>query len=282
MSVSPFLIEIASKLAKNPHSSANLEARIILAFILKCSINELFLKTKIHLNLIQKVKLKHLLSRRIKGVPLAHLIKKREFFNENFYINKNVLDPRADSESLVELIIANENDNLSKKVLEIGVGSGCLIITILKHKPNWLGVGVDICSKALKVAKINRKNFKLQQKLTLLKSNLFSKIKPQLFDIIISNPPYIPSCEIIKLQNEVAIYEPRKALDGGKDGLDFYRNIAKDCSVFLKKTGSIYLEIGENQHSKVAKIFDHQGFILVSQKKDLAGIIRVLHFKKNN
>lgn len=281
MSVSPTLLEIASKLAKNPYSSPHLEARIILAFILKCQINDLFLKPRIALNLIQKAKLRHLLNQRVKGVPLAYLIKKREFFNESFYINKNVLDPRADSESLVELVVANEDNNSIKKVLEIGVGSGCLIISILKRKSNWLGVGVDICSKALKVAKINRKIFGLNSKLKLLKSNLFNKIPAQHFDIIISNPPYIPTKNIAKLQNEVAIFEPKKALDGGEDGMDFYRSIAKNCTMFLKKTGSIYLEIGENQSVKVIEIFEKENFVLTSKKKDLAGIIRVLHFKRN-
>ena len=283
MKLTKYLTETANKLKENPHSSANIEARLLISYILQIDINQLFLKDDLDLTIDQKNQLKKLIKRRVNGEPMAYILGRREFYGNDFIIDKNVLDPRCDSEAIIELIKEQyQNQSLqSLKLIELGIGSGCLIISILMEFKMWMGIGVDISKKAIIIAKKNCQKFNLTTKLKIINGDLFSKIKlNEKFDIIISNPPYIPSAEIKNLQNEVAIFEPKIALDGGLDGLDFYRNIANKSSQFLEKNGSIFLEIGYNQEESVIKIFNIHNFYLHSKKADLANIVRILHFKQ--
>lgn len=283
MKLTKYLTETANKLKENPHSSANIEARLLISYILQIDINQLFLKDDLDLTIDQKNQLKKLIKRRVNGEPIAYILGRREFYGNDFIIDKNVLDPRCDSEAMIELIKEQyQNQSLqSLKLIELGIGSGCLIISILMEFKMWMGIGVDISKKAIIMAKKNCQKFDLTTRLKIINGDLFSKIKlNEKFDIIISNPPYIPSAEIKNLQNEVAIFEPKIALDGGLDGLDFYRNIANKSSQFLEKNGSIFLEIGYNQEESVIKIFNIHNFYLHSKKADLANIVRILHFKQ--
>lgn len=283
MKFTKYLTETANKLKENPHSSANIEARLLISYILQIDINQLFLKDDLDLTIDQKNQLKKLIKRRVNGEPMAYILGRREFYGNDFIIDKNVLDPRCDSEAIIELIKEQyQNQSLqSLKLIELGIGSGCLIISILMEFKMWMGIGVDISKKAIIIAKKNCQKFDLTTRLKIINGDLFSKIKlNEKFDIIISNPPYIPSAEIKNLQNEVAIFEPKIALDGGLDGLDFYRNIANKSSQFLEKNGSIFLEIGYNQEESVIKIFNIHNFYLHSKKADLANIVRILHFKQ--
>jgi release factor glutamine methyltransferase len=282
MKTSHILLETAKKLKINPHSSSNLEARLLLAFVLNCSINNLFLQDDLQINQAQKNKLKKLITRRSNGEPMSYLLGKREFYGHDFIVDNNVLDPRCDSEAMIELI-KDDFRNFSTqpfKIIELGVGSGCLVISILHEFSLWTATGVDISKKALKIAKKNTQKFNLSSRLKLINSDLFTKIKStQKFDIIISNPPYIPTDDINNLQKEVAFFEPRIALDGGSDGLEFYRKIAINSLNYLQKKGSIFVEIGYNQESEVIDIFRSFNFYLQSKKTDLSRIVRILHFK---
>ena len=263
MKLTKYLTETANKLKENPHSSANIEARLLISYILQIDINQLFLKDDLDLTIDQKNQLKKLIKRRANGEPMAYILGRREFYGNDFIIDKNVLDPRCDSEAMIELIKEQyQNQSLqSLKLIELGIGSGCLIISILMEFKMWMGIGVDISKKAIIIAKKNCQKFDLTTRLKIINGDLFSKIKlNEKFDIIISNPPYIPSAEIKNLQNEVAIFEPKIALDGGLDGLDFYRNIANKSSQFLEKNGSIFLEIGYDQEESVIKIFNIHNF----------------------
>ena len=283
MKLTKYLTETANKLKENPHSSANIEARLLISYILQIDINQLFLNDDLDLTIDQKNQLKKLIKRRVNGEPMAYILGRREFYGNDFIIDKNVLDPRCDSEAMIELIKEQyQNQSLqSLKLIELGIGSGCLIISILMEFKMWMGIGVDISKKAIIIAKKNCQKFDLTTRLKIINGDLFSKIKlNEKFDIIISNPPYIPSAEIKNLQNEVAIFEPKIALDGGLDGLDFYRNIANKSSQFLEKNGSIFLEIGYDQEESVIKIFNIHNFYLHSKKADLANIVRILHFKQ--
>ena len=283
MKFTKYLTETANKLKENPHSSANIEARLLISYILQIDINQLFLNDDLDLTIDQKNQLKKLIKRRLNGEPMAYILGRREFYGNDFIIDKNVLDPRCDSEAMIELIKEQyQNQSLqSLKLIELGIGSGCLIISILMEFKMWIGIGVDISKKAIIIAKKNCQKFDLTTRLKIINGDLFSKIKlNEKFDIIISNPPYIPSAEIKNLQNEVAIFEPKIALDGGLDGLDFYRNIANKSSQFLEKNGSIFLEIGYDQEESVIKIFNIHNFYLHSKKADLANIVRILHFKQ--
>ena len=261
-------------------ASFNLDAKILMAHVLKISIQDLILNhQQTELTIENYQKYKDLINSRCKKIQISHLIKKREFYSNVFMVNNFVLDPRPDSETLIELIINKFPLNSSINLCEIGCGSGCLIITLLKNFKNWKGTAIDISSNALEVAKINAKTHEVFDKIHFINSNIFSQISPHnQFDLIISNPPYIPTNDIENLQDEVRLYEPRLALDGGIDGLNFYREIADNSSKFLTENGKIFVEIGYNQFDEVKNIFFKKNYYLSDYKRDLNGHIRSLQF----
>lgn len=283
MKVENALKEAIEILQKNSVASAILDARILIQHATSLSREDIVFKaSQIDLLENQQKKYFDLIDQRAKKIPLTHLTNNREFFANEFYVDENVLDPRPDSEALVELVMGKFNKLSSLNICEIGCGSGCLIISLLKHFENWLGLALDISNKALLIAEKNAKINQVLPRLNFIQSDLFKNLHPdQIFDIIISNPPYIPTNDIENLQDEVRLYEPRIALDGGLDGLDFYHKIAEQSQKFLKKNGDIFLEIGYNQHQDVKNIFENNNFKFIDFKKDLSGIIRVLQFQKN-
>jgi release factor glutamine methyltransferase len=298
-------------------SNSKLDCLILLTHALSCSKEHIIFNPDTELNIEQQEFFFKMVKRRAAREPVSHIIGKREFFGEDFFVSCDVLDPRPDSESLIELVLENfQQKNNSLKILELGVGSGCLIITLLKAYKSAVGIGVDISEKALKIARENAATHQVQDRLQLLQSDLFSTLKipkqvqdddigslqnsslfvnhPEFdsgfiqsqsaenllkFDLIISNPPYIASQEIETLEPEVKTYEPRLALDGGVDGFDFYRKIAAESKNFLKENGRVILEIGINQQEKIIEFFIKNEFQLIEMKPDLSGIVRSLCFK---
>lgn len=261
--------------------SYKIDSLIIIGHELSLTKEQIFLNSNLVLTSDQIVKIRNSLQRRINKEPVSHIIGKRDFFEDQFLVNHNVLDPRPDSEVLIESVLKffpESNSNL--KILEMGVGSGCLILTILKKFPNSMALAVDVNEKSLEVAKINAKNLQLEKRVTFINSDWFKRVEEKDFDLIISNPPYIQTKEIDSLQEEVKFFEPRIALDGGEDGLDCYRIIAQDVAKFLKNRGYLFLEIGQNQEEDVRKIFSKNNLQFIDFKKDLSGIIRCLIFKK--
>lgn len=243
----------------------------------------------------QQKKFFALIERRKNREPVSHLIGKREFFGREFLVTRDVLDPRPDSEILVELALQHAAEN--SRILELGVGSGCLIITLLASLPDAAGVGIDVSAKALKIARENAEKNGVASRLKLIESDLFTGLgtlssssaknkkaelelrDPKKFNLIISNPPYISTAEIGNLQDEVRLFEPRMALDGGSDGLNFYRRISAEAKKFLAENGAVIVEIGYGQKEKTAEIFASHGFQLIESKRDLVGIERALCFK---
>ena len=221
---------------------------------------------------------------RTKGKPVSKIFGFKEFFSNEFIVNKNVLDPRPETELLVELTIKNFLKIKENKIslLELGVGSGCLIISILLSlkKKKVSALGVDISNKALDIAEKNIKKFNLEKKLKLKKSDWFSNI-PYKYDIIVSNPPYISTFDIKNLDKEVKLHDPFIAINGGFNGLACFEKIAKDAKFHLKQNGIILLEIGYGQIHSVDKIFTKEGYKIFLKEKDLQGIIRVVGFKLN-
>lgn len=223
----------------------------------------------------------YIIERATKKTPIAKIIHKKEFFGLNFYVDQNVLDPRPDSEILVEMILNDFRNSSDLNILEIATGSACLIIALIKSLINAKATCLDISLEALKVAEKNIINHNLSANISLLKSDLFSNIScDEKFDIIFSNPPYIPTAEIVNLADDVKNHDPIIALDGGMDGLDFYRKIAKEASSYLTQNGSLYLEIGINQFPQIKDIFANENWYFDNYQKDLAGIIRALKFIK--
>lgn len=283
MKLEKALKEAVEILQKNSIASAILDARILIQHVLSLSREDIVFKAlQIDISENNQKKYFDLINKRAKKIPLSHLTNNREFFAINFYVDENVLDPRPDSEALIEMIIQKFIKNSSLNIAEIGCGSGCLIISLLKHFDKWLGNAIDISDKALLVAEKNAKINQVFNRINFSQSDLFNNLQnKKIFDIIISNPPYIPTNDIENLQDEVRLYEPRIALDGGFDGLDFYRKIAEQSQNFLKNNGDIFLEIGYNQQQDVKNIFEKNNFKFIDFKKDLSGIIRVLQFQKN-
>jgi len=275
------LLEFANQeLRKSGIESSQIDSLVILANDLNLSKEEVIFNPDKILNLGQIQKVKKSIERRSKREPLSHIIGKRGFYQDEFVVDRNVLDPRPDSESVIAAILEQfPNQNLPLKIAELGVGSGCLILTILKIFSNASGIGVDLSDSALEIANLNAQNLKIQDRIKLIKSNWFKDFPLRKFDLIISNPPYIKTREIDNLQEEVKFFEPKIALDGGVDGLECYRVIAKGIVSFLEKNGYVFLEIGQNQESEVIEIFTENGLKFSHYKRDLAGIIRCLVFR---
>lgn len=259
--------------------NGKLDSLILLCHALSFSKEQVVFNPDMELNPDQEDRFLALIDRRANFEPISHIIGKREFFGADFIVNHNVLDPRPDTESLIELILNNIVRDKEMRILELGVGSGCIAITLLHHYEFANVVAVDISQEALKTCQNNIDQHQVSNRIQLIESNLFAAI-PQgdMFDLIVSNPPYITSQDIHYLAPEVRIYEPKLALDGGVDGLDFYRDIANKARGFLRNNGDIILEIGCGQHEDVIEIFVAKGFRLIESKADLASIIRVLHF----
>ena len=214
--------------------------------------------------------------KRAEHIPLQYIIGEQEFMGLRFKVNSNVLIPRQDTETLVEQVLKIVKPGM--KVLDLCTGSGCVLISVLKNAPELTGMGSDISKTALLVAKENAKLHEVDAE--WIRSDLFDNIT-ETFDVIMANPPYIPTGEILSLMPEVRDFEPENALDGGADGLDFYRKIAGQVKDYLNPGGYVYMEIGYDQGEAVSELMRNAGFTEVEVIKDLARNDRVVKGKGN-
>ena len=212
---------------------------------------------------------KDLIFQRSTHKPIAYILGKKSFWNYEFNISSDVLIPRPDTEIVVEKVLEITKNKSKQKILDIGTGSGCILLTILKEKLNFYGTGIDISKKCLNISKINAKNLNLSSRLKLYKSDV-DKFNLGKYDLIVSNPPYIKTCKLKYLERDVAEFEPRLALDGGLDGLSEIRKVIKKSSELIKKNGKLILEIGFDQKNKVINLLKKEGFYIDSTQKDLA------------
>ncbi|MBP7189931.1 MAG: peptide chain release factor N(5)-glutamine methyltransferase [Rickettsiaceae bacterium] len=273
--------ELAStKLKSAGIASAQMEARLLLSKALKKSKEYLISHTEDEIDPIQEEKFFSFTERRTRFEPIAYIIGTKEFFGRDFIVNHSTLIPRPDSEILVEAVVKYANETPINNILELGCGSGCLIITIaleMESKETDF-TAIDISADALSVAKTNAQQ--LGAKIDFLESNWFENLSQnKTYDIIISNPPYISpsSTEVAK---ETLLHEPHIALFGGETGLKCYEVIASESGRFLATGGRIYLEIGYDQENAVREIFTRESFELLSIYKDLGGHSRCLCFRK--
>ena len=215
---------------------------------------------------------------RAKRIPLQHIVGYQDFMSLRFKVNNNVLVPRFDTEVLVEEALKHVHDGM--RVLDMCTGSGCILVSILKYSNDCCGVGVDISDKALEVAKENADillSDRTDVDVTFIKSDLFNELnKENKFDVIVSNPPYIQTEVIKTLDSEVKDHDPIIALDGGGDGLDFYRRIIDNAGDYLNPGGVIIFEIGYDEAQEVLNLLGRAGYINVSVIKDLSGLDRVV------
>ncbi|MBL6665338.1 MAG: peptide chain release factor N(5)-glutamine methyltransferase [Rickettsiales bacterium] len=282
MNISQALLSAKAKLKKNAIQSFYIDSLLLLSHVINKPKEFVIFNPDFELSTQEISEFESLVNRRQNFEPISHILQKKEFYSRDFIVTKDVLDPRPDSESLIEYVLHNfQKSNIN--ILEVGVGSGCLIITILKEIPNTIGKALDISRPAIEIAKQNRKKHNLEDRLEIIESNLLANIHDnEKFDLIISNPPYIKSNDIANLQKDVKDFEPLSALDGGHDGLDFYRYLAKEAHIHLKPKSSIIMEIGCDQEKEIVEIFKENNFNYIASKKDLSGIVRVLHFTTKN
>ena len=210
------------------------------------------------------------------GMPIEHITHQKEFMKLNFYVDENVLIPRQDTEILVEEVIDIAKKMKAKKILDLCTGSGAIAVSLAKYIDNCEVTALDISPKALEIAKLNAKNNEVENKITFIESDIFENLPLEKYDIIVSNPPYIKK-EIIKTLNKDVQREPRIALDGGDDGLDFYRKIIKEAYEYLKFKGYLCLEIGYDQKEDVIRLINQEDkYINTYSKKDLFGNDRIV------
>ncbi len=229
----------------------------------------------------EQEQVKAMLQRRLNHEPLDKIIGEREFYKSVFKVNQDVLTPRPDTEILVEEAIKLLEGREDVVVMDLGIGSGCILLSILKDCPDIKGIGVDISEKALKVAQENAQRLEVEKRCALKNCSwLQLEIEKESIDMIVTNPPYIASQEIETLDEEVKNYDPRVALDGGEDGYKSYKEIAQIAPNLLKRGGYILIEAGIRQAQKIGEIFEKEGLILEKTVKDLGGINRCVILKK--
>ena len=270
--------QIVKRFNSRDIQSSNLDAKIILKEALNIQDQELMLDSDILLKSREKKSLCEMVSRREKGEPISRILGSREFFSLDFKINNFVLDPRPETEHLVEESIKKIKENNYNNILELGVGSGCVIISILKSCKLIYGMGIDISLEAIKTARENASINNVND-LDLIVSNWGASIDKK-FDLIISNPPYLRSDQIDNLPKEVKSFDPIISLDGGSDGLTVYRNIAKNIKRILSDNGTIIIEIAFDQAKDIEKIFINNNFLLQNKVKDYNGLDRIMVFSK--
>ncbi len=265
------LEEGSHTLKKSGVDSYRIDARLLLAKALGYSIEEVIIKYDEEIDAGSRSRFLDFISRRARKEPLSYLTGVKEFYGMDFAVDKNVLIPRPDSEVLVEGVLNSFNSDDEIEILELGVGSGCLLLSILKHMNKASGVGVDIQRGAVDIAKRNYQNLKLGNKAEFISEDWNNFKMDRKFDLIISNPPYITSKDILDLQEDVREYEPNAALEAGEDGLDAYRSLAPVLKKHLKENGLIFLEFGEGQNRGVQDIMLGYGFSVERVIQDLSG-----------
>ena len=276
------LKEIQRKLCNNFSTigieTSELDARIILKEVLSLDDKDLILKESLDIPEEMIEKIITIESRRLNGEPISKIFKKRDFYNSTFVISNDVLDPRPETELIVEIANNYINKNEVKNILDLGTGSGCILLSILKENRMINGLGIDLSKEAISIAKQNSKKLNLETQSNFLVSNWMSSVNYK-YDLVVSNPPYIASEDIKKLSKSVKIYDPILSLDGGDDGLNSYRLIASDLKRIISMNALIIIEIGYNQSLQVIDIFKKNDFKLIKKYNDINGLDRVLTFQ---
>ena len=246
--------------------TAKIDSEVILANILNTTRINLITKQDITLNKEQEDLFSKLVERRKQKEPVAYILNKKEFWNENYFVDKRVLIPRPETEILIELLLKKIKDkNKAYKVLDLGCGSGCLLISFLKEMHKSQGMGVDISSNALEVAKKNIELHNLNNRAKLMRLDLLTLHTKDKFDVIFSNPPYLSSSDYAKLSDDVKNFEPKQALVGGFNGVLYYKKIIALAQSALKKNGYLALELGDRQYRTISKLLQDHSFRILDK-----------------
>jgi len=277
MTVSELLIDIRRRLSQvlDDSTLADNEAVLIISQSIGITKERIYLDSSICIDTTDIDRINTIVERRQSGEPLQYIFGKAYFYDREFFVNRDVLIPRPDTETLVDTVINTEKKRPAT-FIDIGTGSGILAAVLTAHCTDWTAVAVDISFKALQTASRNINGHNLSN-IHLICGDMLNAVKPnKRFDFIVSNPPYISSPQMKMLDKSVIDYEPSLALCGGEDGLDYYRMISTRAKMYLKDTGRIYLEIGFDQGESVPNILYNDGWTDVAVVKDLAGRDRVV------
>ena len=269
MNIHNAIIEGSKILKDNFIDSANLDSEILMAKAIQKNRKYVLLNPEIDLKKKDLNKFKNLIKERSLRKPIAYLTNKKSFWNYEFFVTNKTLVPRPDTELLIENVLKLTKHKNKLNILDIGIGSGCILLTILRERKNFYGTGIDISKSCLNISRINADNLNVSSRLKLFKTDVDKFIFGK-YDLIVSNPPYINKHVIKYLENDVAKFEPRLALDGGLDGLSEIRKVIKKSSELIKKNGKLILEIGFDQKNKVINLLKKKGFYIDSIKKDFA------------
>ena len=267
MNIEATLIKGTEILKKNKIPNPQLDCEILLSNLINEDKKYIILNSKKILNLEKTKKFKDLIERRKKGEPIAYLINKKDFWKDEFFVNKSVLIPRPDTELIIEQVLKIYSKDSQLQFLDIGTGSGCILLSILKERPNFYGTGIDISKKSINVSKFNAKKLNLMNRVKFFHSSV-DNFKIGKYDMIVSNPPYIELLNLKYLEKDVVNFEPKLALNGGFDGFSKIRRVIKKASNLIKKNGKFVLEIGFNQKNKVKTILKKEGFYVNLTIKD--------------
>lgn len=265
------LINYGKKILKKYNIiNPTLDAEILLSKASNISRERLIINFKDKIKSSQVIKYFKFLNERKKRVPIAYIINEKEFWEKIFYINRSVLIPRPESELLVDQVLRITNKYSKKTILDIGTGSGCLIISVLLNRRKWKGVALDISKEALKIAKTNAKMQHIDNRIRFINSDI-DKFFSNKYDLILTNPPYIKKTLISTLDKDVKNFEPLVALDGGLDGLLKINNVIKKSKRLLRKNGKIILEFDDSQLFNIKKKLMNNKFYINEVLKDLSG-----------
>ena len=269
MNLQKTLKEASDFLKRNRIKSPKLDSELLMSKILKSNRENIILYPNQRISNRMFSDFKNLLNQRALGKPIAYLVGKKEFWKYEFVINEKVLIPRPDSELVVEKVLELTRYKSRLKILDIGVGSGCILLSILKEKEDFYGTGIDISRKCIDLSKVNANRLDIKERVKFFKSNV-DNFNYGKYDLIVSNPPYINSAYLKYLDKSVINFEPKNALNGGIDGISEIRKVINKSSELIKINGKLILEIAFNQKERVSKLLINKGFYINNVVKDYA------------
>ena len=270
------LINFGSKLLREKKiPSYILDSELLLSEVLSLNRENILKKLNKKLKKKKFNQFKELILRRKNYEPIAYIIKKKEFWKHDFIVNKEVLIPRSETEIIVNKVLNLTKRETSKQILDVGTGSGCIMISLIKERPRFKGTAIDICKNALNVAICNAKIHHLENKIKFVNMDI-DKLCSNKYDLIVSNPPYINDIDLKRLDNNIKLFEPVTALKAGIDGLNEIRKLIKKSKNLLKINGKLIFEIGKNQVNEVRKILYLNNFYLNEICKDIQSYPRVI------
>ncbi len=258
-----------------------LDTELLLGRAVKSDRERVLINLETEIKHSQFERFKIFLEERTKKKPVSQILGFKEFWKESFFVNKNVLTPRPETEIIIDQSLKILKNKNKKLILDIGTGSGCLVISLIKIKQNCYGHAIDISKKALEIANINAKIHQVQNKIKFFNIDV-DKYKSNKYDLILSNPPYVNRIDLLRLEDDVKLHEPKKALFGGNCGFIEIEKVIKKSNQLLKVGGKLIIEIGHKQKFRTAEMLKKKGFLINKYCKDLKGKFRVIVSTKLN